>query len=196
MSCDLRLAPHLFRETPADFTQRPRDQFAGEGARRIRGFGQRLAHEGGDDAFAGRPCVPRLGRITIKRRGIIERDTDDSFLALGADEGVNQRAQPRPRRPRPVSEDACEQRAGAPPLIALETEPQPSPRTSSSRCGSIEATLDRRYVTEPQRDSSRGGLVIRADRGGLCAALQAVAGSSPQRGMRRHMSAIVGLVSA
>src|SRR5437899_102800 len=119
---DLRLAARRLREALADLAQRRLDQLPGELARRLGGLWQRLAHEDRDDALAGCPRLLRLGRVTIERRGIAERATDRGLLAFGANEGVDQRAQPRRRRPRRVRQNAAQELACAPPLVALETE--------------------------------------------------------------------------
>jgi hypothetical protein len=102
---DLRLVARCLRELLANLAQRRLDQLAGKRPRRIRRPGQGLPHEGRDDALTGGPRVVCFGRIAIERRGVAERRADRSLLALGTNEGVDERAQPYQWRFRPVRQD-------------------------------------------------------------------------------------------
>src|SRR5690242_18016298 len=90
---DLRLAARLLGKTLADLAQSRRDQLAGKRACRVRGFRQRLPHERRDNPLTGGPRVVRLGRVAIERCGIAQREAYCSLLALGTDEGMDQRAE-------------------------------------------------------------------------------------------------------
>ena len=119
---DVRLAAWRLGEPLSDLAQRPLDQLPGEFACRLHGFWQRLPHEDRNHALARCARLLRLGCITIKRCGIAERTTDRSLVAFGAYEGVDQRAESLRWRLRTVSENAAQEPARAPPLVALQTK--------------------------------------------------------------------------
>lgn len=78
------------RELLSNRTERRRDQVGGQCAGRFRGLGQDLSHKNLDDTLARSRRLPRFGRVTIKGRGITERDAHRGLIALRADESVNE----------------------------------------------------------------------------------------------------------